>query len=106
MSVRNNNLEEGPPEPLFDKELDGDGVHRKGEDEHAGGNGPVMVLDPPRPDAAAVHLCTRPGLRLAPQSMIMCYRHDRISVMLMLRGIFAANRVMKYTVAPSDQNGL
>ena len=49
-------MEGTPPKELLDADLDCRGVDGQGEQDHAGGDGPVMVVDPPRPDAAAIHL--------------------------------------------------
>ena len=49
-------LEGAPPQLLLDTDLDGRGVDRQGEQDHARGNGPVVVVDPPGPDAAPIHL--------------------------------------------------
>lgn len=49
-------LKSAPPQLLFDTYLNSRRVHRQGQQDHAGRNGPVVVVDPPRPNAAAVHL--------------------------------------------------
>ena len=49
-------LPAGPPDPLLDEKLDFGRVDGQSEDQHAGGDGPVVVSDPPSPNAAAIHL--------------------------------------------------
>ena len=49
-------LEGAPPQVFLYTHLDGWRVHRQGEQDHAGDDGPVVVVNPPRPDAAAIHL--------------------------------------------------
>ena len=49
-------LEGAPPQLLLHTDLHSWGVHGEGEQYHAGGNGPVVVVDPPGPDAAPIHL--------------------------------------------------
>lgn len=49
-------LEGTPPEELLDTDLYCRRVDWQGEQYHAGGNRPVMVVNPPGPDAAAIHL--------------------------------------------------
>ena len=56
-------LEGAPPKLLFNTHLNCWRVHGQGEQDHAGGNGPVVVVDPPWPDAAPIHLGNNHPLR-------------------------------------------
>lgn len=49
-------LKSAPPQLLLDAHLNRRRVHRQRQQDHAGCNGPVVVMNPPRPDAAAIHL--------------------------------------------------
>ena len=49
-------LEGTPPEELLDTHLHCRRVDWQGEQYHAGGDGPVVMVNPPGPDAAAIHL--------------------------------------------------
>ena len=49
-------LPAGPPDPLLDEQLYFRGIYRQREDQHAGRDGPVMVPNPPGPDATAIDL--------------------------------------------------
>ena len=49
-------LEGGPPEELADKGLHSSGVHWESEQDGHGDHGPVVVVNPPGPDAAPIDL--------------------------------------------------
>lgn len=53
-------LEGGPPEELPDESLHGAGVHRQREQQRHSDGCPVVVVDPPGPDAASIQLNTNP----------------------------------------------
>jgi hypothetical protein len=55
-----------PPHPLFDEELDVRGIDGQCEDQHAGGDGPVMMPYPPVSDPTAVHLHRQTTIRIIP----------------------------------------
>lgn len=49
-------LEARPPQELLHKDLHCGGVDRQRQQDQAGQDGPVVVVDPPGADAAAIHL--------------------------------------------------
>lgn len=54
--LKDAHLESGPPEELPDEGLHCAGVHGQCEQQRHGDGRPVMVVNPPRPDAAPIHL--------------------------------------------------
>lgn len=45
-----------PPQELLDADLDSWRIHWQSQQYHARRNGPVMMMDPPGPDAASIDL--------------------------------------------------
>ncbi len=62
-------LEGAPPKELLDAYLHSWGVDWQGQQDHAGGNGPIVMVNPPWPDAAPIHLLQPPAQTLVEVTM-------------------------------------